>query len=98
MRGLIQASASALFSAQGVRFFFVLEGEVSVYAYKETPSSSSSSSSSSGEPHMELHLVDTLKRGQAFGDEYVLSPNKPFAHCVRSNGPAKVRQTLNPKP
>nr|AAM22643.1 cGMP-dependent protein kinase [Eimeria maxima] len=86
-----KASASPLFSAQGVRFFFVLEGEVSVYAYREAPSASSSGGgSSSGEPRMELHLVDTLKRGQAFGDEYVLSPNKPFAHCVRSNGPAKL--------
>ena len=89
-----QASASTLFSAQGVRFLFVLEGEVSVYSYENKSRADGSSSRESLHEEGELHLIETLKRGQAFGDEYVLSPNKPFAHCVKSNGPTKA----SPKP
>ncbi|XP_026191380.1 cGMP-dependent protein kinase egl-4 [Cyclospora cayetanensis] len=80
-----KASASAFFSAQGVRFFFVLEGEVSVFSYAEK-----AGGARSGEQDLEAHLIETLKRGQAFGDEYVLAPNKAFEHCVKSNGPTKL--------
>ena len=88
---LQQASASALFSAQGVRFFFVLEGEVSVFCYQEKLPGSNGGEGDAAATSMQLHLIETLKRGQAFGDEYVLAPNKPFSHCVKSNGPTKVR-------
>ncbi|KYK69920.1 protein kinase G AGC kinase family member PKG, partial [Toxoplasma gondii TgCatPRC2] len=64
---------------KGIRFFFVLEGELSVYAYAQNPATKEE----------ERKLAATLKRGQAFGEEYVLNPTRPFNHYVKSVGPCK---------
>ncbi|KEP63576.1 UNVERIFIED_CONTAM: protein kinase G AGC kinase family member PKG [Hammondia hammondi] len=65
---------------KGIRFFFVLEGELSVYAYAQNPTTKEE----------ERKLAATLKRGQAFGEEYVLNPTRPFNHYVKSVGPCKL--------
>lgn len=86
-----QAAQSSVFGAQGVRFFFVLEGEVSVYSYEEERDKKEPEDEVASPGEEQRRLVATLKRGQSFGDSYVLNPNKPFQHCVRSITAAKVR-------
>lgn len=63
----------------------MLEGELSVFSYVQN----------SATKEEEKKLTATLKRGQAFGEEYVLNPTKPFNHLVKSLGPCKVHNTLS---